>query len=260
MTEEDFFDQSMNKSFQIEIEFAAFMNGMKSVLQTNMFARGITKYGSSSQYRDILLLDLESRDCTLVVLDETTKNKYIMAQLKLDVHNLIQAHFKEGIQLSQPEMTGYCKYFSAALNADDLKVSRDSLGAIGTIFRLHLRYNVGGNIQSGSLDFPIIQSNLEPHVFTLIQSTSRSLTWKQPSLYSNLLYCQNPLSLISTHQGTVPLSTVPNTVPSAVEPAAKRQTTSKAKSSSRPYKKTAGGTNIFVGGGSHFHGIAKKPK
>ena len=46
MTDEDFFDQSMNKSFQIEIEFAAFMNGMKSVLQTNMFARGITKYGS----------------------------------------------------------------------------------------------------------------------------------------------------------------------------------------------------------------------
>ena len=90
-----------------------------------------------------------------------------------------------------------------------------------------------------------------------MQASSRSLTWKQPSLYSNFLYGQNPLSKISTHQAIVPL----NTVPSAVEPAAKKQATSKAKSSSgKPYKKTAGGTSIFVGGGNHFHGIAKKPK
>ena len=259
MTTEEFFDQSMNKSFQEEIEFTAFINGMKSVLQTNNFARGINLGSTSSgQYRDMLVLDLESRDFTLLICDGTQENKYMMAQLNLSVHNLIQVHFKEGIQLGQPEMTGYCKYFSAALNAADLRASMGPFDAYGSVIRLHLEYNVGGNIESGFLDLPIIQTKLEPEIFTLIRSISRASTWHASNLTPpNLLYDRNSLPLVPPHLNAhaVPVNTAPTIIESTLR---KQQVTSKVKSSGKPYKKTAGGTSIFVGGGNHFYGIGTK--
>ena len=258
MTTADFFDQSMNKSFQEEIEFSAFISGMKSVLQTNIFARCVNNDKSSSQRRDMIVLDLECRDLSILISDETQENRFIMGQLKLDVPNLVIAHFRQGMQLSQPEMTGYCKYLSAALNENTLRVSREPVGRKAEVLRLHLEYNVSGNIESGFLDVPIIQYNLEPEVFKLILATSRALIWQNPAspstLSSKLLHGQAPF--VSASQGAAFHSAY-------VEPKTQtnKPTASKAKSSSsKAYKKIAGGTSIFVGGGNHFHGIGVKKR
>ena len=137
----------------------------------------------------------------------------------------------------------------------NLMISKESHEKIGSHVRFHLKYNIEGNIVSGSLDLPIIQSNLEPEVLFLIQATSKSLFWRPSDI--EVPTCKYPLTTLSAF-GSTPSSG--NAVVTTAELTTKQNITKAKTSSGKLYKKTARGTNVFVGGGSNFYGIAKKPK